>query len=73
MSRTSIIHDVMPDWNGPESIVAYSIRMRRERRERRQREAMRRAMLTLCLAVCTPLILTGVVSMVAAIMTQTLP
>lgn len=70
MSRTSIIHDVMPDWNGSESIVGYSIRMRRERR---QREAMRRAMLTLCLAVCTPLILAGVVGMVAAIMTQTLP
>lgn len=28
----SIIHDVMPDWNGNESIVAYSIRKRNERK-----------------------------------------
>ena len=30
----SIIHDVMPDWNGHESIMAYSIRKRNERASR---------------------------------------
>ena len=28
----SIIHNAMPDWNGNESIVAYSIRKRNERK-----------------------------------------
>ena len=28
---SDIIREVMPDWNGRESIVAYSIRQRRER------------------------------------------
>lgn len=37
--RNSIIDDVMPGWNGSESIVAYSIRMRQRKHE--QAEARR--------------------------------
>lgn len=32
----SIIHNAMPDWNGNESIVAYSIRKRNERKAHAQ-------------------------------------
>jgi hypothetical protein len=30
-ARKTVIEEVMPGWNGRESIIAYSIRMRKER------------------------------------------
>ena len=60
----SIIHDVMPGWNGSESIVAYSIRMRKQRKQREQREQLVRL---LVLATLTPAILAAVVGFTAII------
>lgn len=55
----SIIHEVMPDWNGNESIVAYSIRKRRERKARAHLVRM------LTLATFAPVGLAAVVSITA--------
>lgn len=60
----SIIHDVMPGWNGSESIVAYSIRMRREARELAARQQAVRLMV---LATMTPAVLAAVVGFTAMI------
>ena len=57
----SIIHDVMPGWNGSESIVAYSIRMRKQRKQREQLVRL------LVLATLTPAILAAVVGFTAII------
>ena len=57
----SIIRDVMPAWNGRESIVAYSIRMRKQRKEREQLVRL------LVLATLTPAILAAVVGFTAMI------
>ena len=58
----SIIHDVMPGWNGSESIVAYSIRMRRERKARQARLRLARQ---IALTIFTPAILAGVVQIIS--------
>ena len=55
----SIIHEVMPDWDGNESIVAYSIRKRAERKA--HAEAVR----LLALLTMTPIILAAVVGFTA--------
>lgn len=58
----SIIHDVMPGWNGSESIVAYSIRMRRERKAHKARLRLARQ---IALIIFTPAILAGIVHIIS--------
>lgn len=58
----SIIHDVMPGWNGSESIVAYSIRMRRERKARQARLRLARQ---IALIIVSPAIMAGVVQIIS--------
>lgn len=58
----SIIHDVMPGWNGSESIVAYSIRMRRERKARQARLRLARQ---IALVILSPAIMAGVVQIIS--------
>ena len=61
----SIIHDVMPGWNGSESIVAYSIRMRRERKARQARLRLARQ---IALIILAPAIMAGIVTLVQMVM-----
>ena len=56
---SDIIREVMPDWNGHESIVAYSIRQREERKARAI------AVRLLVTATMTPAILAVVVNLTA--------
>ena len=56
----SIIHSVMPGWNGSESIVAYSIRMRRERKARQARLRLTRR---IALIILSPAIMAGVIEL----------
>lgn len=70
MPRVSIIDEVMPGHYSNESIVAYVIRQRRARETRAR--AMARLQRQLALIILAPLILAGVVVMVAAIMSHLL-
>lgn len=56
----SIIHSVMPGWNGSESIVAYSIRMREERKARQARLRLARQ---IALIILTPAMMAGVIEL----------
>lgn len=58
----SIIQDVMPGWNGSESIVAYSIRMRRERKARQARLRLARQ---IALIIVSPAIMAGIVHIIS--------
>lgn len=64
--RQTELTDIMPGWNGTESIVAYSIR---QRRERERLAALRRLQTQLALVCFTPLILAGIVAASAYLFT----
>lgn len=69
-TRPQPFNDILPGIRPNESLISYVIR---ERREKRQRKARARLIRQLTLITITPLLLAGIVGMVAALVTPLLP